>query len=133
MAAVAAVPREGVDVPVILQVEFQQSKMYVWMVPQSDLLLCSGDVYPQCKQCRRPLRSHSTVLGVRTAQQTVEFPQVQLLGLVLLLCIDTWYGRRPSDLQRQLLAFPKDIRRCDLEAVVMGFRLICAIFRIPPH
>ena len=23
-----------VDVPVIMQVEFQQSKMYVWMVPQ---------------------------------------------------------------------------------------------------
>ena len=53
-----------VDVLVILQAVFQQSKVFFWMVPQIQFTyrvlqppVCGGDVYPQCKLCGRPLRS----------------------------------------------------------------------------
>ena len=48
-----------------MQVEFQQSSLYAWMVPQIQFIdkvlqppVCDGGVYPQCKLCRRPMRSH---------------------------------------------------------------------------
>ena len=54
-----------VDVPVTMQVEFQQSSLYVWMVPRIQFIdrvlhppVCDGGLYPQCKLCRRPTRSH---------------------------------------------------------------------------
>ena len=53
------------DVPVIMQVEFQQSSLYVWMVPQNQFIdrvlqppVYDVGVFPQCKLCRRPARSH---------------------------------------------------------------------------
>ena len=54
-----------VDVPTPMQVEFQQSSLYVRMVPQIQFIdrvlqppVCGGDVYSQCELWRRPLRSH---------------------------------------------------------------------------
>ena len=48
-----------------MQVEFQQYSLSAWMVPQIQFIdrvlqppVCDGGVYPQCKLCRRPLRSH---------------------------------------------------------------------------
>ena len=46
-----------VDVLVIMQVE--QSSLYAWMVPEiQQPPVCDGGVYPQCKLCRRQMRSH---------------------------------------------------------------------------
>ena len=74
-----------VDVPVIISDKFQQSIVYedVEVLPRSSSStewwtypLCSSNVYPQCKLCRRPARSHSCSSWTRLMTPVVVRRQV---------------------------------------------------------
>ena len=108
-----------VDVPVILQVEFQQSKLYVWMVAQIQFI---------DRVLELPLVQQRSVPTAQTMQKTVEIPQL------LFFCRRRCEHAATSSSRSRV---PQISSSTASMAVVGGceglVRRIYGFFRTPPH